>query len=134
MSDASLELQGAIVAALKSSPAVAALVGPRVFDRVPSDAAFPYILLGPDQVLSDGAECIDAVEISLQVDAWSRAVGFPEVKQIAGAVRTALHQADLALPAAALLSLEHRQTRTIRDPDGITSHAVVEFTALVELP
>ncbi|WP_336801476.1 DUF3168 domain-containing protein [Kaistia sp. MMO-174] len=134
MSDASLELQAAVVAALKSSPDVAAIVSSRIFDQVPSNATFPYISLGPDQVLSDGAECVDGLEISLQIDVWSRAVGFPETKRIAGAVRAALHLVDLDLPTAALLSLEHRQTRTLRDRDGITSHAVIEFTALVELP
>jgi hypothetical protein len=70
----------------------------------------------------------------MQLDAWSRAVGFPEVKRVADAVRAALHDYELPLSDNALVSLLHRQTRVLRDPDGLTNHAVVEIVALVEQP
>ena len=73
-------------------------------------------------------------EITFQIDAWSRAVGFPEVKRIAEQVRRALTDSDLELTDNAMLSLEHSQTRMMRDPDGLTNHAAVVFTAFVEQP
>ncbi len=139
MMDASYELQIAIVGALKSDGAVRRLVGDRVYDNVPRDANgkiatanFPYISLGPEQTLPDGYDCQDGSEITIQIDAWSRAVGFPEVKKIADAVRKVLHDADLALVENALVSIEFESRRVLRDPDGKTSHAVITFRAVVE--
>jgi hypothetical protein len=130
----SLELQGAIVARLKAFAPLAALVGPRIYDRVPDVATFPYVSFGPEDSASDDADCITGFEITMQLDAWSRAVGFPEVKRVAEAVRVALHYYELPLSDNALVSLQHRQTRVLRDPDGLTNHAVVEIVALVEQP
>ncbi|MCB1394387.1 DUF3168 domain-containing protein [Nitrobacter sp.] len=134
MTSPSLELQGAIVARLKTFADLAGLVADRIYDRVPTAPAFPYVSLGPAQSVSDDADCITGFEITLQIDAWSRAVGFPEVKRVAEAVRAALHQHELPLADNALVSLEHRQTRDFRDPDGLTNHAAIEFVALVEQP
>ena len=47
VADPSLGIQGAFVAALKADPDVAAIVGDRVYDRVPGpDPTFPYVMLG----------------------------------------------------------------------------------------
>jgi hypothetical protein len=130
--DADLELQGLIVATLKASAGLAALVGDRIYDTVPQGAQFPYVSFGPSDSLSDDADCIEGLAVSQQLDAWSRAVGFPEVKQISDAVRAALHDKNLALTVNALVFLEHRQTRVFRDPDGLTNHAAIAFEASVE--
>lgn len=41
MSDPSLSLQRAVFDALRGDPAVAALVGSRIYDQPPAGAAFP---------------------------------------------------------------------------------------------
>lgn len=134
MADPSLDLQGAIVAALKADGAVTALVGQRIFDDVPAAQAgsFPRITYGSDQVLSDDADCVTGFEVFIQIDVWSRIVGQPEMKRIAGAVRAALHNVELTLAEHSLIVLEHQQTRYLRDPDGLTKHAAVEFRALAD--
>lgn len=140
MTSPSLELQGAIVARLRAFADVSALIGSRVFDTVPRaangdvTAGFPYVSLGPADELTEDADCVRGFDISLQLDCWSRAVGFPEVKALSDAVRRALHDHDLPLSANALVYFEHRQTRLLRDPDGLTSHAVMTFQAFVEQP
>lgn len=134
MTSPTLELQGAIVAKLKATGTVTALIGTRIYDSVPSTATFPYVSFGPEQILEDDAECITGFEVFMQLDAWSRGVGFPEVKRIAEAVRKTLHDFDLVLTDNALVSFQHRQTRVFRDPDGLTAHAAIEFIGLVEQP
>ena len=133
MTSPSLELQGVIVARLKADSAVRALVADRVYDNVPDDADFPRITLGATDETSDDAECIEGLAISFQVDCWSRAVGFPQVRQLSDAVRRSLHEADLTLADNALVTIAHRQTRVFRDPDGLTSHAAMTFDAFVEV-
>lgn len=130
--DPSRDLQKAIVAALKADSDVTNLVGQRVYDAVPSGATFPYITIGGDEVTQDDAECLEGYEVFSQVDVWSRAVGQPEMKQIAGAVRYALHDAVLTLDDYALVSLQHEITRYLADPDGSTHHAAVSLRALID--
>ncbi len=134
MTSPSLELQGEVVKRLKAFGALSAIIGTRVYDNPPTSPAFPYVSWGPDQSISEDADCITGFEVSIQIDAWSRGVGLPEVKRIAEEVRAALHNYDLPLADNALVSIEHRNTRTLRDPDGLTNHAVIEFVALVEQP
>jgi hypothetical protein len=131
--DPDLELQGLIVNRLKADPALVSLVGNRVYDVAPENAPFPYVTYGPTFTVQDDAECIDGHEVSIQLNSWSRAVGFPECKRINDAMRACLHDVDgLALTQNALVYLLHRQTQTVRDPDGLTNHGIVTLSAYVE--
>lgn len=133
MSDPSLDLQGAIVTALKADGDVAALVGARIYDRIPPAPDFPYVSYGSDQVLQDDpGDCGAGYEVFVTLDVWSRAVGQPQMKRIGGAIRSRLHDAELDLDGNRLVLLEHRGTRYLDDPDGLTHHGVLEFRALVD--
>lgn len=134
MASPSLELQGAIVARLKAWAGLSGTVNGRVYDAVPAGAAFPYITVGEGDETSDDADCIDGFEISLDIDIWSRANGYPEARRISDEVRKAIKSADLILPTNALVDFRHRQTRFLRDPDGLTSHAVMTFEGFAEQP
>ncbi|MCK8779085.1 DUF3168 domain-containing protein [Rhizobium sp. NTR19] len=134
MASPSLELQGAIVSRLKASAALTALNKGRVYDAVPDNAVFPYVTVGEGDETSDDVDCVDGFEISLDIDVWSRATGFPEAKAISDEIRKALKTPDLTIPTNALVSFRHRQTRFLRDPDGLTSHAVMTFEAIAEQP
>ena len=139
MTAAVLELQGAIVAALKNAAAVTSIAGERIYDHVPRGATgeitarFPFVAIASSDELTTPADCIDQVDVAIDIDCWSRAVGFPEVRRLADAVRRALHDVDLALSDNALVLFQHRQTRTFRDADGLTSHAVLSFEAALEV-
>lgn len=126
-------LMGALIPLLKADAALAGMVGGRVFDAIPKDAPFPYVSLGSAWEDQDDAGCIAAVGIGFRVDVWSREVGFPEARRIAHRVRSLLHDAEIDLREGALAMLEHRRTDTMRDPDGLTSRAAIEFSAVVEM-
>ena len=133
MASPDLELQGAVVTRLGAFAPLVALVGEGIYDRTPADAATPYVDVGEAYCLRADASCVDAQEVRLTLHAWSTyAGGFKEVKQIADAVVTALHQFPMVLPTNRLISISHRLTRVMRDGDGITSHVVIEFVALTE--
>lgn len=134
MTSASLELQGAIVKRLKEYAPLTAIVGQKIFDIVPPNTVPPYVSLGPEQFVSENAECITGFEAFNQIDAWSATPGLPEVKRIAEAIRAALNNFDLPLADNALVSMEHRQTRYLRDPASGANHAAVEFTSFIEQP
>lgn len=135
MSDPGEALQRAIYAQLCADADVSTFVAGRVFDLPPQGGVpvFPYIAFGAFQVLDDGAGCIDGAEVFVTLDVWSRAQGTVEAKRIGGAVKAALHEADLDLGSAhRLIEIMHRSTTVFLDPDGLTAHGVLTFRALTE--
>lgn len=130
MADPSLALQGAIYPRLQADcPSVAK----RVYDRPPQAVEFPYIGMGEVQIVDDSADCIDGVEAFITLHVWSRAVGQVEAKQVASEVHSSLHGAELDLgPAWHFHLIEHRSTNYLSDPDGVTTHAVITFRALID--
>lgn len=125
------ELQRLLFATLKADVGVSAITT-RVYDSVPAAPVFPYVSFGPQDSVDDGADCIGGLEITIQLDCWSRTVGFLECKNLVDAVRKALHEQELELTDNALAEMRVELTRVFRDPDGETSHGVVQVTAIVQ--
>lgn len=134
MTSPTLELQKLMYDTLRDDAGLSALIGGRVYDRIPENRVFPYISFGASDELSEDEDCRDGFEISMQIDVWSREAGFPECRRIVDAVRRALPKDGLGLTDNALVYLQHRTTRIFRDPDGLTSHGAMTFEAFVEQP
>ena len=134
MLDPSRPLQDAVIAALKADQAVKELIADRIYDAAPKGAEFPYISMGGVQVLPDKADGVDGAEAVITIDAWSQnAKGYGEVMNVARVSAAALDDAELQLgPEQRLVDLVLEAIRTLRDPDGVTRHAVITFRALTE--
>lgn len=133
--DHSLALLGSVRAALLADLKVASFVGNRVFEEVPARIAWPYLMIPDDDSTAAFGSDYEGDDIAFEVHVWSRHANrtSSECRRICAAVQAALHDADLNLgPGAALASLERRTRRTFRDPDNITWHGVVSFSARVE--
>lgn len=133
MIDAQLEVQGAIVAAVEASPVMADLIDGRIFDQVPSDEAgkpldsiFPYVSFGPMTSTDDGDDCHDLVAVSVQLDCWSRAIGWPEVKRIAKAL-VELLDAKIAVPGFTIIIPEVERVLSTREADRRTSRVAIQL-------
>lgn len=132
MSEATLPLQAAVVAALKAHAPLAAIVGAKVFDRVPAGTVAPYCTVTGWQEIEDGTDCSDASEIFFDVQIFSTAVGRPEVARIAGAVKDALHRLTPATAGWGNTEISYRSTQYFTESDGVTTRAVVNFNALTD--
>lgn len=142
--DASYELILAAINRLRATTAVTTLVGTRIYDRVPEDqsgapaVAFPYISIGPSTSIPDDFDCMDGEEVTIQFDVWTsgsgEAFGSVQCRKISGAIKRALHDADLTLTTNALVSFQHELTRILRDPNPAITHGVIQFTGTVETP
>lgn len=138
--DASRELLETLVAKLKATSAVVALVGSRIYDRVPSQPAPkpPYISLGPSTVDSENSNCVDMDRFTFQVDCWSWGAGEAysslQVRDVANAVRDALRNWEPTLTHNALALLEHRVTRFFTVQGGTIHQAAMTFEAVLEVP
>ena len=132
----SAELQKLVFDTLTANTSVMALAN-GVYDRVPSDpfgTKTAYISFGPEDAQEDDAEGITGIEVTIQIDVWSRAPGFVECKRLTDLVRKALHRKSLTLTENALVDVWVFLARVVRDPDGETSHGVVQATFMIEEP
>src|SRR5690606_36451843 len=128
---ASAELQRAIFERLRDN---AALVAGRVYDRPPASPTYPYISFGATDFTSDETDCAGGGSNTMQIDIWSQAVGRVEAKRITDEVRGILHGAQIAMNGYALVEMQVVLTRVLGDPDGETSHGIVQVTAFIEEP
>jgi Protein of unknown function (DUF3168) len=124
--DPSLQLQKAIVAKLKADPGVTAIIAGRVYDAIPNAAVKPYVSFGLFQLLPEHGDCLNGGEAIVTLDGWAAGPDTVQIKQLGTAVAKALDEAELALDAPQrLVEMTIEQTQYMRDPDGITAHAVI---------
>ena len=129
MLDPSLALQGAVYAALTNSNAVAnaGVIPAQVFDYVPENPTYPFIGIGDDQIMAGTLYAYSATsDCHVNVHIYSQTKGKPQVKALAGAVRSALEGA-IAINGFTVVTYEYVTTRFMTQPDGITQHAIVEL-------
>jgi hypothetical protein len=134
MSDPSHALQRAVYDVLRASAALKSLISDpvRVYDRVPINAAKPYLTFtGDEQTVDDGNSCGDAWECFVNVHVWSDAVGMPQAKQIAGAVRDALAN-SISVDDFVVVEGLHVTSRFLKDPDPLITHGVITFRYLID--
>lgn len=127
MIDPSLPVQGALVTTIK---AAGTPVAQRVYDRVPTtngivpDNLYPFASLGAVQVLNEGNGCGDQATVYLYLDVWSRAVGYPEVRQCVAAICAVL-TTSLTITGFRVVVQDIEDINYRREPDGLTSRAII---------
>ena len=109
---------------------VPALVG-KVFDRATEGLAYPYATLGPSYWTDTSVECIEAREITLQIDIWHSQSNKGVMEDLTDDVAAALNGwADTSVLTMHPLSVT--MVRVMDDPDGKSLHGVVQVEAMVE--
>jgi hypothetical protein len=129
----SVSFQDLVLARLQAAPPVTAIVGDRIVDGNDDELSYPNITFGPSDFVPDDAECIFGRRETLQLDCWTREGGkkWP-CRQLVDAVKAALHEAEGELTTGALVLMRVGLAQVRDDPDGITTHGVVQVTGLIE--
>ncbi len=122
----SWELQKAIHARLDETPALKAIAD-AVYDHVPQDAAFPYVVVGED--LATPAHVDDSLDTDhmATIHTWSRYRGRAETKQLQQTVYNALHRKPLTVENANYVDCNIESEENFLDDDGLTRHGVQRF-------
>lgn len=133
MSSPAWELQKSIYAALiNASDVTTAIGGARIFDSVPRDAKLPYVTFGAKSSRDWSTDTDEGQEHAITLHVWSDAGGEREAQLIMEAVRSALHDAPLAITGHRLVSLFHVSSDVQRLGDGKTIFGAVRFRAITE--
>lgn len=127
------ELQRYLYAKLRTVAEVITLAGGRVYDRVPDKPDFPYISFGSSDIVDDSADCIEAETHTIQLDVWSRAVGKGECKNLVDGIKKALQRDEPVIADNAIVEMEVRFTQVVPDPDGLTTHGIIQVEIKVEV-
>lgn len=129
--DSTLEVQKAIVSAMRLDPALIELVDGRVYDEPEDEVTLPYISISHAygqpavETLSD-----EGWESSIQIDIWSRKPGHVEVHRIAKAIVDLLNNAEPALETKTVVMMRTNDYRTMKDPDGRTTHGLIRLQVI----
>jgi len=132
-----LALQKALRARLVATASVMQVVpASNILDRNSRPNPDPSVIIGEGMSIDDGDSIArDRTRVVLNLHVWKREPSTVGVREIAGAIRTAIHMAPLALDSGFhAVDCRVSSMRFLRDPDGETSHAVVTVEAVVKEP
>lgn len=130
--DPAADLRAAIEAKLRADQALAALIGDRIFDRVPSKPDYPLVTIGNMQVIPESADGVDAAETAVTIHVWDQFKQADKSRRVGAAVVNALHEEELQTVEGGAQSVLLESANYLRDPDGVTNHAVLTFSILTD--
>lgn len=134
------ELIGVATARLKAYAPLTALVpATSILLSIPASYTAPYITVEEAYSVRADVQCVDALDITMNVHVWTTAgtsiTGggvLQDARAIGWQVIKALHHYDLVLPNNSLITLANTGERTFYDVDNVTGHSVCSFDAIVE--
>lgn len=132
--DSQWPLQQTVHTALSGDVTLQGFLGnpARIYDHVPQDATFPYLVMGEATAGAFDTKTEDGMEQRLSLHIWSRYRGLKETKEIMAAVIAVLDQASLVVAGHVLVLLRLDSSATFLDPDGLTRHGVQRFRAVTQ--
>ncbi|OZI17928.1 DUF3168 domain-containing protein [Bordetella genomosp. 7] len=123
-------IQEAIFARLSGYTPLAGRVGGRIYDAVPQNTEFPYVVIGEDDSTAYDDDVNLGADTDLTLHVWSRHEGRKEAKEILQLIYDALSRYPLAVTGAHTVLLDAEYQNTLLDPDGLTRHGVIRFRLL----
>lgn len=103
----------------------------RVYDRATEDTPYPYATMGPSYRSDASVECVEAQEWTVQVDIWHSRSNKGVLEDITDDVTTALKGwSDTNRLTAHPIGIG--LVRVMDDPDGLSSHGVVQVECVIE--
>lgn len=126
---ASSALQKAILAALKADAGVSAIVGVQIYDKFPKSGVYPCITFGPSYYTTGRRDCQSPRTETFQIDVWDQSEHDRQLcKALMDAVTAALDASDLSLDDPYALERMDLVRAVVRDdPDGVTTHGILQF-------
>lgn len=121
-------VQRALYTKLTADKALMGLVS-GVFDHVPEDAAWPYVVIGEGVESPDNDHTSFGRAVLATLHVWSEYKGFTEAERVqARLVELLDHQhRDLPVDGHKVVAVRYAQTLPLRDPNPMLRHVLVQF-------
>lgn len=132
MSFHSFDLQSAIYSILNGDATLDGIIGNnKIFDNVPQDTPYPYVVIGNINVINTGTKTLDGNEYNVDIDIWSEYRGKKEISDAMERIYELLHDTTYSVSGANFVNSQVRSTITLVENDGITRHAVLSLSVIV---
>lgn len=104
-----------------------------IFDEVPENEPFPFIVLGDITEASLDGYNQTRRNITITIHVWSQAIGMEEIEAIMERLSLLLHQKTIpSIPGYTCVSTEREFELTQKQGDGITRHGSQRYRFLIE--
>tara|TARA_R100001510_G_C7449952_1_gene75296 strand:- start:74 stop:481 length:408 start_codon:yes stop_codon:yes gene_type:complete len=132
MSFHSFDLQTILYSTLNGDSTLDGIVGNnRIFDNVPQDTDYPYVVIGNINVINRGTKSLDGNEYNVDIDVWSTYRGKKEISEAMERIYELLHDTTYTVSGANMVISQVRNTITLVENDGITRHGVLTLSVIV---
>lgn len=128
----SWHLQKIIVEQLRQNVFLDAYVHGRVYDVVPPQPEFPYIVLGQDGFQSWNSKTSHGCTCYLVLHVFSKGKGRKELKEIVSTVEQSLNKKSIGLEDVYLVQLSADSIQTYIESDQMTCHGIVRVKVLAQ--
>lgn len=119
-----LNLQKGLFAELSGDATLSAAVT-GIFDHVPQEQTFPYVLIGEAVAEDFDDDSTEGFDVECTIHVWTRSYrGRAEAKEAQALIHGLLHRKPVAVTGADTVETIVIATETFRDPDGLTTHGV----------
>lgn len=126
------ELRQALRTTLLAAGEITALVSTRVYDDVPEDPKFPYIVLDTLDMTEEADKTNDANAVTATLVVWSDYRGYKEVEQILSAIYNTLHRVYPTVTGYDVLVSHFVASEEGRHDDGIGRYGTSRFRYLLD--
>lgn len=132
MSFHSFDVQSALYSRLNGDSTLDGIIGDnKIFDNVPQDTSYPYVVLGNFNIANRGTKTLDGNEYFLDIDVWSTYRGKKEISEAMERIYELLHDATYSVSGADMVISQVRNVITLVENDGITRHGVLTLSVIV---
>ncbi|PRD51162.1 DUF3168 domain-containing protein [Phyllobacterium myrsinacearum] len=132
MTSAGLQLQKALLQALKADAGLNEWVNRRVFDHVPQQAEFPYVTFGTASTYDWSTSTERGGEHLLTLHVWTHRASRKTVFDIVDRIERLLLSAPLALEGHTLVSLRLEYTQTALADSRDSFAGIMRYRAVTE--
>ena len=132
MSFHSFDLQTILYSTLNGDSTLDGIVGNnKIFDNVPQDTSYPYVVIGNINVVNRGTKNLDGNEYNIDIDVWSEYRGKKEISNAMERIYELLHDTTYSVSGADMVVSQVRNTITLVENNGITRHGVLSLSVIV---
>lgn len=123
-------IRKAIITALKRDPAVAEIVGERVYDEADASPEWPFIRIDPPAKTKYESSCGDGFDMEWPIHLFVRGPGTGPVNDLESKVFTVLEDADLPIVGLIRFNLDFLRSNTRPDQEDKSGyHTDMKFSS-----
>ena len=124
----SFDLQTSIYNLLSGDSTLDSKIGNnKIFDNVPQDTAYPYVVIGTEASRNIGTKSLDGNVYNADIHVWSQYRGQKEIKEVIEIIYNLVNNATISVSGASSVMSYVVSTSTFVEVDGITRHGLVNI-------